>query len=127
MHTGFRGKRRRGYTIVEILYVMLIIGLLQMIAMPNLMRAREAARAKGCVANLKSIQSAVEQWAIENRKRDGAVVMLDDLVGPSGYLRNMPRCPGGGFYRDRQRVGRKPVCTIRRNDDSEYYDNHVLP
>jgi len=58
-----RGKG--GFTLVEIMIVVLIIGILLAVAVPNFLKARENSRTKSCVANLKRICTAKEQWAID--------------------------------------------------------------
>ena len=115
MHS-FSPSRRRAFTLVEILIVVLIIGILLAIAIPNFIQAREASRAKACVGNLKQIDSAKQQ-AIMDYKLTGpsmATFSLDGVTpttsgptgtyqlvsGPSGisYIRAMPICPSGGQY-----------------------------
>src|SRR5438094_5946894 len=87
---------RKGFTLVEIMIVVLIIGILLAIAVPNFIKARESSRAKSCVANLKQIDSGKEQWAMDNNKTNGASVALTDLVnGAAGYIKNTPTCPSG--------------------------------
>jgi prepilin-type N-terminal cleavage/methylation domain-containing protein len=67
-----KARAERGFTLVEIMIVVLIIGILLAIAVPNFVRARESSRAKACVSNLKQIDAAKEQWAMDNNKRTGA-------------------------------------------------------
>jgi len=61
-------KRTDGYTLIEILIVVMIIGILLAIAVPSMFNASERARANACRANLRQIQSAKEQWALVNRR-----------------------------------------------------------
>ena len=67
--------RKSGFTLVEIMIVVLIIGILMAIAVPNFIRARESSRRSSCIANLKQIDSAKEQWAMDNKAASGAAVL----------------------------------------------------
>ena len=124
--TKFVKKMRHGFTLVEIMIVVLIIGILLAIAVPNFIRARESSRAKSCVANLGQMNSATEQWAMDNKKNAGATVALTTLVGTSGYIKSTPTCPSGGSYPTNLTVGSNPTCTIGTNG-SEAFDDHTLP
>lgn len=108
---AFRKMRRgdRGFTLIEIMIVVLIIGILLAIAVPNFIKARETSRAKSCVANLKQIDAAKEQWAMDNRKTTGDTVTLSELVGANNYIKKTPVCPSGGTY-DPQPIGTDPTC-----------------
>ena len=64
----FRPKKATGFTLVEIMIVVLIIGILLAIAIPNFVAARESSRAKACVGNLKQIDSATQQWCMDQKK-----------------------------------------------------------
>src|SRR5207249_12320140 len=58
----------RGFTLVEIMIVVLIIGMLMTIAMPQFQRARTGALARACQHNLKHIVGAKERWAMDNNR-----------------------------------------------------------
>lgn len=108
----FRNQSRRAFTLIEIMIVVLIIGILLAIAIPNFVRARESSRQKACVSNLKQIQSAKEQWAMDNRKgQTDASPTVGALSGPTEYLKDAPNCPAGGVYASGATVNDDPTCT----------------
>ncbi len=89
---------RKAFTLVEIMIVILIIGILLSIAVPNWLSSREHSRKQACFGNLRHINDAKEQFAMENRLDNGAVVQPSDLW-PT-YLKGalFPECPNGGTY-----------------------------
>src|SRR5215471_19310105 len=94
-----RINRNRAFTLVEIMIVVLIIGILMAIAVPNFIKARESSRRNSCIANLKQIDSAKEQWAMDNRAATGAAVQMSDIAGV--YMKGPatgPVCPSNGTY-----------------------------
>ena len=109
---------RKGFTLVEIMIVVLIIGILLAIAVPNFIKARESSRTKSCVANLKQIEAAKEQWAMDTRAGTTASPGTGDLYGATAYVKNTPVCPSGGSYTINN-MATRPTC----NGDT----SHVLP
>ena len=67
-------KSRGGFTLVEIMIVVAIIALLAAIAVPGFLRARKRSQASRVINDLRLIDSAVDQYAIENNKLTGTVV-----------------------------------------------------
>jgi prepilin-type N-terminal cleavage/methylation domain-containing protein len=79
-HIELNHRRRGGFTLVEIMIVVAIIALLASIAVPGFLRARKRAQASRIVNDLRLIDSAVDQYAIENNKSTGSVANTVDWI-----------------------------------------------
>jgi len=104
-----RFSKNRAFTLVEIMIVVLIIGILMAIAVPQFVNARNQSQISTCVANLKQIESAKEQWAMETKQAASATPAWTDLV--SNYMKTQPSCPSGGTYTI-QTLATRPTCSV---------------
>jgi competence protein ComGC len=89
-------------------------GLLAAVAIPNFVKARATSQQNACINNLRLIDSAKQQWALEQRKQSADTPAMSDLkpylgFGPNGE--KMPSCPAGGVYKIGA-VGEKPTCSL---------------
>ena len=88
---------KSGFTLVEIMIVVAIIGLLAAIAIPNFVKARNTAQANACINNMRQIDSAIQQWALEKGKKDNDPVDTTGADGVQTYIKGqvLPTCPAG--------------------------------
>ena len=101
--------RKAGFTLVEIMIVVAIIGLLAAIAIPNFMKARATSQQNACINNLRQIDGAKQQWVLENKKSESDTPSREDLL-PYLKKQQFPVCPTGGSYTI-NRAGDPPECS----------------
>ena len=105
-----RNRKSKGFTLVEIMIVVLIIGILLAIAVPNFLKARETSRTTTCMANLRQIESGKEQWAMETNQASTATPTSAQLS--PDYVKSWPTCPGGGAAYVIGSMTANPTCNI---------------
>mgnify|MGYP005851081131 CR=1 FL=1 len=119
-------RSKKGFTLVEVMFVVLMIAMLLTIAVIAFSRPSTTSRSRACVMNLRQVATAKEQWAIENRKTSAEVPTWADLKGPGLYIKAPNSsgliCPMGGVY-SLNNVETNPTCSLGATVSPE----HVLP
>ncbi len=101
--------KKQGFTLVEFMIVVAIIGLLAAIAIPSFVKARNTSQQNACINNLRQIDSGKEQAAMALHLADAAEITNAQV---EEYIRGgAPTCPGGGTYTYGD-IGTPPSCTI---------------
>jgi type IV pilus assembly protein PilA len=106
------GHERRGsdggFTLIEVTIVILVIGVLLAIAIPQMFQSRMRSQVVSCRSNIRIFEAVKQQWAMDQNIQNGTVVTLSDLIP---YLKAIPVCPGGGTY-DLATTGSATSCSI---------------
>jgi hypothetical protein len=98
-----------GYLGIALAFIM--IPLMAAIAIPNFVKARSTAQKNACINNLRLIDGAKQQWALENNQNEDAIPHPEDLNKFLPRSFDEVKCPAGGTY-SINRVADKPVCSI---------------
>ncbi len=112
-------RRMGGFTLVEIMITVLIIGLLAALALPNFQKSRSKTQTNVCIDNMRLIQGAVTEVLFS-----GGTPSEETLYGPGNFLRHKPKCPAnknGPDYEIPTDDETPPVCPNREN-----FPTHVL-
>jgi len=113
------------FTISEILLLVFIIGILVAIAISNRVGGPRTSPANACINNLRQIDAAANQFALENHLTNGARLNFPNDLTPVIRLNRenkIPPCPSGGIYYV-GRIGKTPTCSL----GSTVTPAHVLP
>jgi len=91
-------------------FSILLVPMMLAIAIPNFVNAREVSMQNACINNLRTIDAAKQQWALENNKKADDVPTAGDLKPyfPNGFF---PTCPAGGTYTIGA-VSNAPTCSV---------------
>ena len=112
-----------GFTLVELMIVVGLVGLLAAIAVPSMVRARTQSQTQACINNLRQIDDATQQWALNSLQAADAAVSFPDI---QPYLKGGIICPSAGTgatFADSYTLttaSNKPACNL-------VPATHVLP
>ncbi len=110
-------RAQRGFTLIEIMITVAIMGVVLSIAVPSGMKAAEKSRKTMCMSNLRQINIAKETWALMDNRQTGEPVVVNEI---NEFIKKPPKCPAGGIY-TYGAVGTNPTCSLGASD------GHVLP
>jgi prepilin-type N-terminal cleavage/methylation domain-containing protein len=110
---NIKTSRKAGFTLVEIMIVVAIIGLLAAIAIPNFINARTTSQQNACINNLRQIDGGKQQWALQFNQAASATPTTSNVQPFMGRNTggSWPICPGAGSY-TLNNVSTAPTCSL---------------
>ena len=115
-------RSNRAFTLVEIMITLSIISFLLAIVAYSYVKSNKTAKTTICISNLKELDSAIDQWALENHISAGTSISGYEEDVYDGYVKGRkPQCPAGGEYLFGT-IGTRPQITCTKEDEG-----HTLP
>jgi len=105
---------RKGYTLVEIMIVVAVLAILMSVAVPNYFKSGKASYKSVCISNLRQIDAAMEQWAMDNNIPAGTVLKSLQEESVYNYIDGgRIDCPANGEY-SMHAISSKPqvICSL---------------
>ncbi|MGB0581555.1 MAG: type II secretion system protein [Limisphaerales bacterium] len=114
-----RSTSKAGLSLIELAIVVAVLGVLALIALPNLFSSRKTAEDKVCISNLRAIMHAKEKWGFDQKKQPADIPVYDDIKEYLTRMNQLSICPLGGQY---------SLGALNENPTCEYAaQGHELP